>query len=293
MPIASNYLFLRPFFVLLGAIFFLPDWGIARESKAARRELTRSLRQTYIYMEKSDACGRNNKDLWDLAQKSFTQYEQYRAQIVHKLAKKPQLELADLEKKARLLLAEKKDANAFCRKVSEIKSLLVKGLSVAVSPTQIPNLKTGKDVYQQKCAACHGNTGRGDGPLARGGKAPMNPPPTDFTDPMYVAGASPFRAYNALLVGMPDSAMGGFDDILDDHELWSVAFFLNALTLEAGGAKPPEGLFSLKDLASLSDRELKGRLQDAGIKEWGEVLRYLRTKEVENGAIPREASPRK
>jgi len=37
------------------------------------------------------------------------------------------------------------------------------------------------DVYRSRCAACHGVSGRGDGPLA----ASLNPPPRDFSKPTF------------------------------------------------------------------------------------------------------------
>ncbi|MFQ5915161.1 MAG: c-type cytochrome [Nitrospinota bacterium] len=42
----------------------------------------------------------------------------------------------------------------------------------------------GKALYTQYCAACHGATGKGDGP----GAAALNPKPRDLTDKPYMAG---------------------------------------------------------------------------------------------------------
>jgi mono/diheme cytochrome c family protein len=39
------------------------------------------------------------------------------------------------------------------------------------------SVASGEIVYQRYCAACHGMTGRGDGPAA----AALSPPPTDLT----------------------------------------------------------------------------------------------------------------
>jgi mono/diheme cytochrome c family protein len=41
----------------------------------------------------------------------------------------------------------------------------------------------GKAAYDQYCASCHGNTGKGDGPAA----ASLNPKPRDLTDKDYMA----------------------------------------------------------------------------------------------------------
>lgn len=45
------------------------------------------------------------------------------------------------------------------------------------------NAAKGKVVYDQYCAACHGTSGKGDGPAA----AALNPKPRDHTDAKYMA----------------------------------------------------------------------------------------------------------
>ena len=45
-------------------------------------------------------------------------------------------------------------------------------------------LAAGKQVYDDKCAACHGATGQGNGPAA----ASLNPKPVNFTDKVYMQG---------------------------------------------------------------------------------------------------------
>src|SRR5512137_720987 len=47
-----------------------------------------------------------------------------------------------------------------------------------------PNPLSGKDLYAQNCAPCHGTTGNGDGPSAAG----LSVPPTAFADPNALAG---------------------------------------------------------------------------------------------------------
>ncbi len=36
--------------------------------------------------------------------------------------------------------------------------------TLVLSPAQAPNVENGKAIYAEKCAACHGETGMGDGP---------------------------------------------------------------------------------------------------------------------------------
>ena len=51
--------------------------------------------------------------------------------------------------------------------------------SAAVTPAM---LEQGKTLYKANCAACHGDTGKGDGPAA----GVLKPPPRDHTDRAYM-----------------------------------------------------------------------------------------------------------
>ena len=50
----------------------------------------------------------------------------------------------------------------------------------AVTPAM---LETGRSLYKTNCVACHGETGRGDGP----GAGVLKPPPRDHTDAAYMS----------------------------------------------------------------------------------------------------------
>ena len=49
----------------------------------------------------------------------------------------------------------------------------------AVTPAM---LETGRSIYKTNCVACHGETGKGDGP----GAGVLKPPPRDHTDAAYM-----------------------------------------------------------------------------------------------------------
>ena len=55
-----------------------------------------------------------------------------------------------------------------------------KPAAAAVTPAAI---EKGKGIYKTNCAACHGETGKGDGPAA----GVMKPPPRDHTDRAYMS----------------------------------------------------------------------------------------------------------
>jgi len=92
---------------------------------------------------------------------------------------------------------------------------------------QAISVTNGATLYQESgCAACHGESGHGDGPVA----AELNPPPPDLTG----------RHANAHTAGdlfwwlshgvKPTSAMPGFRQSLSDEERWDLINYLRALS---------------------------------------------------------------
>ena len=53
----------------------------------------------------------------------------------------------------------------------------------AAAQVTAATLEKGRGIYKAKCAACHGETGRGDGPAA----GVMKPAPRDHTDRAYMS----------------------------------------------------------------------------------------------------------
>jgi mono/diheme cytochrome c family protein len=58
-----------------------------------------------------------------------------------------------------------------------------KAAAPAAAPITPAMLEQGRGVYKTYCAACHGESGRGDGP----GAGVMKPPPRDHTDRAYMS----------------------------------------------------------------------------------------------------------
>ncbi|MGQ9589408.1 MAG: c-type cytochrome [Planctomycetota bacterium] len=69
-------------------------------------------------------------------------------------------------------------------------------------------LEKGKSLYEEKCAACHGAEGRGDGPSARA----LRPPPRDFSKlEGWKFGPGRPAVYGVLSSGIPGSSMAAYD----------------------------------------------------------------------------------
>lgn len=69
-------------------------------------------------------------------------------------------------------IQEKSGEDEVPKLAQQIKERLIATYKIVTHPRALPNLETAKTVYDQNCAQCHGETGRGDGPA---GPRPCNP----------------------------------------------------------------------------------------------------------------------
>ena len=93
-------------------------------------------------------------------------------------------------------------------------------------PAHPPSLARGAVVFRERCAACHGETGRGDGPKA---KALKGPPPADLTDPKVMGGTSLLEIFRKIAIGVPGTAMPEFAEDLTEEDRWAVAAYVGAM----------------------------------------------------------------
>ncbi|MEQ1568918.1 MAG: cytochrome c [Myxococcota bacterium] len=94
----------------------------------------------------------------------------------------------------------------------------------------------GAQVFAARCAACHGATGRGDGPAAAG----MQPPPRDLSRPRLPEERRPPSRAVVIAEGKPGTAMPAWSGVLTADELAAVQQFVQQLA-HAGGAVCPGG----------------------------------------------------
>jgi len=95
-------------------------------------------------------------------------------------------------------------------------------------------LQEGQSLFAQNCAACHGESGGGDGAMADAisAAAPTHlagnepPSPADFTDPSTMLGASSALLQGKILRGGMGTGMPYWGPILTDAQLWSLADYL-------------------------------------------------------------------
>jgi mono/diheme cytochrome c family protein len=91
----------------------------------------------------------------------------------------------------------------------------------------------GEALYVEMCVACHGETGRGDGPAAQS----LDPAPADFSDAAMTANMTDGYMYWRITEGGQmepfHSAMPAFGDELTEDERWQLIAYLR--TLDDGG----------------------------------------------------------
>ena len=98
-------------------------------------------------------------------------------------------------------------------------------------PANPPSIARGAIVFHERCAACHGETGRGDGPKA---KSLKGPPPANLTDHAVMGDKSLLDIYRRIAVGTPGTAMPEFAEDLPASDRWAVASY--AAAMQYGGS---------------------------------------------------------
>ena len=93
-------------------------------------------------------------------------------------------------------------------------------------PARAPSLERGAVVFRERCAECHGESGRGDGPKARQLKGP---PPANLTDPATMGGTTQLEIFRRIAIGVPGTAMPEFADDISVEDRWAVAAYVGAI----------------------------------------------------------------
>jgi high-affinity iron transporter len=112
-----------------------------------------------------------------------------------------------------------------------------------LAPAKAPDLARGAALYAERCTACRGATGAGDGP---GGKE-LKPPAVAFSDAARARVRSVFGLYQVIDQGLDGTAMVSFARPPSDDS-WALAFYVGTLTSWAADAERGKQLWQ-SDLA--------------------------------------------
>ncbi len=100
-------------------------------------------------------------------------------------------------------------------------------------------LASGKKLYSQNCAACHGENGAGNGvfadDLAAAGESSnqtMMQTPADFTDPTRMLGTSPALLQGKILRGGMGTGMPMWGSIFTEQQIWDLIAYVYSFQFE-------------------------------------------------------------
>ena len=96
-----------------------------------------------------------------------------------------------------------------------------------------PLLVEGRETYLARCVSCHGESGRGDGPIAKG---LAGPPVGDLKAAQWKHGDRPDQVLAVIAQGVRDTAMSPWKSTLSDRALHAVTAYVYHL---AGRPVPP------------------------------------------------------
>lgn len=88
------------------------------------------------------------------------------------------------------------------------------------------NLEAAKKIYADKCADCHGDKGKGDGPDAM----MYDPAPTDLSDAASINKLSDGEIFYQITVGR--KPMPSFRKKLTDEQRWQLVLFVRELAAQ-------------------------------------------------------------
>ncbi len=120
--------------------------------------------------------------------------------------------------------------------------------------------ETGKQVYEESCAQCHGIEGRGDGSAAEN----LLPRPRDFTRGLYKirsteSGQLPTDQdlYDIITEGMPGSSMPEWETSLSANERWEVVAYIKTFYNGFEENEKPPRQISLADKIPYSQESVE------------------------------------
>ena len=86
-------------------------------------------------------------------------------------------------------------------------------------------LAFGKEIFTKSCVACHGESGKGDGPAA----VAFKQKPADFTNPEHAKYYSDQGRMHIIKKGITGTPMSGWEGVLNEKEIQSVHAYIRSL----------------------------------------------------------------
>ena len=263
---------------LLLALLLVPTAWPAASAAAEEPDAFAPLLHTLDYLAVDYAGAVKDGKVQD--QGEYAEQVQFATSVGGMIASLPaRPERAALQASAAGLLAairDKRPGDEVAAVATDLHRRIIDLYEVRVAPRQIPDLEPAAADFATHCAVCHGATGHGDGPTAKG----LTPPPADLTDGARMGEHSLFGLYNTITVGVKGTAMVGFP-ALGEARRWALAFYVSTLGVPAAERERGAALWrdgggrgELRDLRALvmaTPKEVATR----GGRDAAAVLAYL------------------
>ncbi len=99
-------------------------------------------------------------------------------------------------------------------------------------PSNAASVAAGMALYQKQCAACHGDTGKGDGRMGE----ELSPKPSNIADADWKHGATDGEIFTVIRDGVKSTGMKAYGHKMTTHQLWNVVNYVRSLGPRTGPA---------------------------------------------------------
>ena len=187
-------------------------------------------------------------------QAEYVEMEEFSSSIQARIAElPPHAARAELLREAKGLKASvtsKAEPALIATSARQLGRKLLAAYPVPLAPSSLPDLGRGAALYAENCSSCHGASGNGRGPAAKG----MDPAPIDFTDRARARERSLFGLYQVIEQGLEGTAMPSFAH-LSPEDRWALAFHV-------GQYANPKALTDAGRHALDKSKTARGKLSD-------------------------------
>ena len=245
------------FWLLLACVYLisLPAWGASAE--------TRQLLQLAEYIGVDYASAIKSGQIVDSAE--YQEMQNFMGLILTQGQALPQhsAEFTSIAQQLKTAIDNKADPADIRQLTNDLRSVLLALSPQLALPKTLLERTQSAQLFQQNCTACHGDLGKGNGPLSSN----LEPSPTDFTDRNRAYNRSIMGLYDAITHGLDGTAMQAFTN-LNAQERWSLAFFVGSLAFEDKlQSSSPAIPISINNFISLNPNTLSEKFPELSLRE--------------------------
>jgi high-affinity iron transporter len=135
-------------------------------------------------------------------------------------------------------IGRKASPEEIARRAHQLAGDLLVAYPTPLAPSKAPDIARGASLYAQQCSACHGATGKADGPNAHD----LDPPPIAFADAERARQRSIFGLYQVISQGLDGTAMASFANLPSDDR-WALAFYVGSFAFDKAAAEKGQRLW--------------------------------------------------